>query len=118
MKVLVVDDSVAMRMIVKKMVKAAGFSADFIEAADGQLGLEKIRAESPDLVLCDWNMPNMSGIELLAALNDEGISVDFGFVTTESSDEMRMKAEELGAKFLIVKPFTAETVFDALKSFF
>ncbi|OUS16438.1 response regulator [Gammaproteobacteria bacterium 50_400_T64] len=118
MKVLVVDDSVAMRMIVKKMVKAAGFSADFIEAADGQLGLDKIKSDSPDLVLCDWNMPNMSGIELLTALNDEGITVDFGFVTTESSDEMRAKAEGLGAKFLISKPFTKESVFDALKSFF
>ena len=118
MKVLVVDDSVAMRMIVKKMVKAAGFSANFVEAADGQIGLSKIKEESPDLVLCDWNMPNMSGIELLTALNEEGIKVDFGFVTTESSDEMRAKAEDLGAKFLISKPFTKDSVFEALKSFF
>ncbi len=118
MKVLVIDDSVAMRMIVKKMVKGAGFSADFIEAEDGQIGLEKIKSESPDLVLCDWNMPNMTGIELLAALNNEDITVDFGFVTTESSAEMRSRAEELGAKFLISKPFTTDSIHDALKKFF
>ena len=118
MKVLVVDDSVAMRMIVKKMVKGAGFTADFIEAEDGQVGLEKIKGESPDLVLCDWNMPNMTGIELLAALNEEGISVNFGFVTTESSADMRARAEELGAKFLISKPFTTDTIYDALNSYF
>lgn len=118
MKVLVVDDSAAMRMIVKKMVKAAGFVADFIEAADGAIGLEKIKSESPDLVLCDWNMPNMSGIELLAELNAQGITVDFGFVTTESSEDMRHRAEELGAKFLISKPFTEDSIHTALRSFF
>lgn len=118
MKVLVVDDSTTMRMIVKKMVKSAGFDADFVEAADGVQGLEKIKSESPDLVLCDWNMPNMSGIELLAEMREQGITVDFGFVTTESSEEMRSKAMELGAKFLISKPFTEESIRAALRAFF
>lgn len=118
MKVLIVDDSVAMRMIVKKVVKKAGFDATFLEAEDGLVGLEKIKSESPDLVLCDWNMPNMSGIELLETLQSESINVDFGFVTTESSDDMRARAEAAGAKFLISKPFTEDSVHAALKSFF
>jgi len=118
MKVLVIDDSAAMRMIVKKMVKSAGFDAQFVEAEDGVQGLEKIKSEAPELVLCDWNMPNMTGIELLEELGNQGVSVDFGFVTTEASEEMRTRAREAGAKFLVSKPFTEESIKAALRPFF
>lgn len=118
MNVLVIDDSTAMRLIIKRMLKAAGFSATFSDAADGLLGLEKIRESCPDLVLCDWNMPNMTGIELLQKLNEEQISVNFGFVTTEASPEMRKLATDNGAKFLITKPFTETSIQEALGAFF
>ena len=118
MNVLIIDDSTAMRMIVKRMLKVAGFSATFSDAADGLLGLEKIRESCPDLVLCDWNMPNMTGIELLQKLNEEEISVNFGFVTTEASQEMRKLATDNGAKFLITKPFTEISIREALDPFF
>lgn len=109
MKVLVIDDSRAMRMIVKRTIaQAEGFAgADISEAADGKEGLEAIRAETPDLVLCDWNMPEMTGIELLDALRAEGNDVTFGFVTSESTPEMYERAMASGAAFLVTKPFTA-----------
>ncbi len=110
MNIMVVDDSLAMRLIVMKTLREAGFDGhDIVQAEDGAKALEAIKSDEPDLVLCDWNMPNMTGPELLQALNEEGINVKFGFVTTEASEEMRAKASELGARFLIAKPFTPET---------
>lgn len=110
MKILVVDDSMAMRMIVMKTLREAGFDGhDMSQAEDGAVALAAIKEDRPDLVLCDWNMPNMTGPELLAALNEEQINPPFGFVTTEATPTMREKASELGARFLIAKPFTTET---------
>ena len=109
MKVLVVDDSMAMRMIVIKTAKKAGLSDyKFIQASDGVEGLAAIKAHNPELVLSDWNMPNMTGIELLEALNAESIKVKFGFVTTEATTSMRLRARKAGALFLVAKPFTVE----------
>ncbi len=76
--------------------------------------LTAIKASAPDLVLSDWNMPNMTGIELLENLNKDGVSVKFGFVTTEATPEMRARATSAGAKFLISKPFTPESFKEAL----
>jgi two-component system chemotaxis response regulator CheY len=113
MRVLIVDDSKAMRMMVRRVVsQASDRGATFTEAADGQEALAAIRADVPDLVLSDWNMPEMNGIELLQALNDEGITVPFGFVTSESSKEMKKLALDAGARFMICKPFTP-AAFDA-----
>lgn len=110
MKVLIVDDSTAMRMLVKRTLKQAGFDGlDITEAEDGAVALEKVDDESPHLILCDWNMPNMTGIEFLEALRESGNESKFGFVTTESTAEMRTRARDAGAQFLIAKPFTAES---------
>ena len=76
MKVLIVDDSRAMRMIVKRTLRQAGFSGLHVEeAGNGKEALESIEAGAPDLVLTDWNMPEMTGIELLHALQAKQISV-------------------------------------------
>ena len=118
MKLLIVDDSTAMRMIVKKTLRMAGFSGlDIQEADDGTTALEKINEFLPDLILADWNMPQMTGIELLEALNEKGVNIDFGFVTTEATAEMRTRAENAGAKFLIAKPFNAQTFENTLQPF-
>ena len=111
MKILIVDDSKAMRMIVLRTLKKAGFS-DFtaIEAANGQEAMQLIETESPDLVLSDWNMPEMKGIELLEKIRAAGNQVKFGFITSESSNETRQQADEAGAQFVITKPFTAEAM--------
>jgi len=107
MSVLIVDDSKAMRMIVKRTLKQAGFDADTEEAEDGAQALEKIRTTNYEFVLSDWNMPNMNGIDLLRALKAEDHDVKFGFVTSEVTEEMRDTATDAGALFLIGKPFTA-----------
>ncbi len=110
MKVMIVDDSKSMRMIVKRTLKQAGFDdMEFEEAEDGTDALAKIDACNPRLVLCDWNMPQMNGIDFLKAIRAAGNNVDFGFVTTESTPEMRSQAQEAGAQFLVAKPFTAAT---------
>ena len=110
MKILVVDDSAAMRMMVVRTLRQAGFGGnDVTQAEDGAVALDMIRESTPDLVLADWNMPNMTGIELLQALREEDNNVDFGFITTESTTEVRKVAKDAGAKFLISKPFTVES---------
>ncbi|MGQ7847986.1 response regulator [Granulosicoccus sp. 3-233] len=110
MKVMIVDDSKSMRMIVKRTLKQAGFDdMEFEEAEDGTDALAKIDACNPNLVLCDWNMPQMNGIDFLKAIRAAGNMVNFGFVTTESTPEMRSLAQEAGAQFLVAKPFTAAT---------
>jgi len=110
MKILIVDDSKTMRMIVKRTLKQAGFSGhDFQEAGDGKEALDVISESPPDLILCDWNMPNMSGIELLERLKVSGTAINFVFVTSEASEQMRDRAREVGAASLIAKPFNAQT---------
>jgi two-component system chemotaxis response regulator CheY len=116
MKVLVVDDSKAMRMIVLRTLRQAGFGHHTItEASNGKEALDLLHAEPFDLVLSDWNMPEMTGIELLTALRAEKLPVRFGFVTSEGTGPMREQATAAGAEFLIAKPFTVESFQAALR---
>lgn len=115
MKILIADDSRVMRQIVTRTLRQAGYDDhELIEAADGRQAYDAVLNEAPDLVLSDWNMPEMTGIEVLRMLRANGVQVPFGFVTSEGTAEMRTTAEEAGAIFLITKPFTAETFQDAL----
>lgn len=107
-RVLVADDSRVMRQIVIRTLRQAGYDWDVREAENGAAGLAAVRADEPDVVLSDWNMPEMTGIEFLRALRREGFATPFGFVTSEGSPEMRATAEAAGALFLIAKPFTPE----------
>lgn len=109
MDILVVDDSAVMRMMVVRTLRQAGFDASNItQAGDGAEAFDIVCKSEPDLILSDWNMPNMNGIEFLEKLREDNISCTFGFITTESTGEMRKRAAEAGAKFLISKPFTVE----------
>jgi len=97
-------------MIVKRTLRQAGYdAAEVDEAANGAEALQAIQAAPPDLILCDWNMPEMSGFELLLEIKKTGCTSKFGFITAESSAEMQVKAAEAGALFLISKPFTADS---------
>ncbi len=118
MKILVVDDSRAMRRIVSRTIRQAGYDGhEIFEAENGREALEVVKAENPDLILSDWHMPEMTGIEFLRALNAEGIEIPFGFVTSESTSEMVDMATESGALFLLAKPFTAEDMGQVLGAF-
>lgn len=115
MKVLVVDDSRVMRQIVVRTLRQAGFDGvDVVEATNGAEGLDVVQAERPDIVLSDWNMPEMTGIDFLTNLRARGDDTPFGFVTSEGSPEMRERASGAGALFLIAKPFNADTFADTL----
>ncbi len=107
MKILIVDDSRAMRMIVKRTLRQAGFgNVEVSEACNGSEGLEKVLEWKPDLVLSDWNMPVLDGIGLLESMRDEDIEATFGFVTAQGTPEMKQRARAAGASFFITKPIT------------
>jgi two-component system, chemotaxis family, chemotaxis protein CheY len=110
MKLLIVDDSKAMRMIVRRTLRQAGFDDHEVqEAGDGLEALKVMQGWRPDLILSDWNMPNLNGIDLLRRLRAESNDVRFGFVTSEGTEEMRQLATSSGALFLIAKPFDSDT---------
>lgn len=117
MRILIVDDSKAMRMIMKRTLRQAGFGGHAVEeASNGREALDAIRQSAPDVVICDWNMPEMSGIELLEQLSSAGIRTQFGFATSEGTDDVRERARALGAQFFITKPFTPDKFEHALAS--
>ena len=109
MDILLVDDSRTMRMIVQRAIRQAGYRRLVMEEAEnGFQALEKVAAKQPRLVVSDWNMPGMLGVELLSNLRASGNQVPFGFVTSECTPEMMQQADAAGSAFFIVKPFTSE----------
>ncbi len=110
MKILVVDDSQMMRMLVVRTLKQAELGElEIQEAINGRDALAKIAAGGmPDLILSDWNMPEVNGLQLLKTIRETDKTVRFGFVTTEGTGPMRTIAAAAGAEFVIVKPFTAK----------
>ncbi|MBS2012974.1 MAG: response regulator [Deltaproteobacteria bacterium] len=116
MKILVVDDSKAMRMIVLRTLRQAGYGDHTIaEAGNGKEALDILHKEPYDLVLSDWNMPEMTGIELLGAIRAEKLPCRFGFITSEGTGPMREQATAAGAEFLVAKPFTVESFQSVLR---
>lgn len=118
-KVLVVDDFATMRRIVKGVLKQLGFS-DIIEAEDGSLALEELMREKVGLIVSDWNMPNMTGLDLLKAVrgNDALKGIPFIMVTAEGQKENVVEAVKSGVSNYIVKPFTPETFNEKLQKVF
>ena len=119
MKVLIVDDFATMRRIVKNILKQIGFTNIF-EAEDGKSALKMLQSDKFDLVMCDWNMPEMPGIELLGKVRaDEQLKgIPFVMVTAEAQKENIIEAVKAGVNSYIVKPFTAEIVEQKLKKLF
>ena len=109
MKILIVDDSKPMRRLVERTMLRAGFTEhDYSDACDGIDAMDKIAVSQPDLILADWNMPNMNGLELLQTIKKDFPEIKLGFVTSEQTDEMVELAMQNGALFTIGKPFTVE----------
>jgi two-component system chemotaxis response regulator CheY len=111
MRVLVVDDFQTMRRIIINLLRQLGFN-NVTEAHDGQAALEKVRSEKIDLVISDWNMPNMTGIEFLKEVRqDPGLKgTPFIMVTAEGKKENVIAAVQAGVNNYIVKPFNAATL--------
>jgi two-component system chemotaxis response regulator CheY len=115
MDILLVDDSKTMRMIVQRAIRQAGFRGLTVsEAENGVQAMEKLRAEQPKLILSDWNMPEMSGIDFLNQVRATQNKVPFGFITSEASAAIKELALNSGANFLITKPFSPEDMQAAL----
>lgn len=120
LKILVVDDFPTMRKIVKGVLKQIGFN-DIVEAEDGSQALEILRANSRiEFVVSDWNMPVMTGIELLKAVrSDPKIKhLPFLMVTAEAEKENIVEAVKAGVSNYIVKPFNATTMREKLEKIF
>ena len=116
-KVLVVADSVAIRQIIKKNLKELGFS-ELMEAENGAAGLKKAGEEPVDLIVSDWNMPNMTGLEFLKAVRaDAGLKrIAFIMVTSEADKEKIMEAVQAGVDQYLVKPFNAMQLEEKIKA--
>jgi two-component system, chemotaxis family, chemotaxis protein CheY len=119
MKILIVDDFATMRRIVRNILKQIGFT-NMIEADNGKAALKVLKKENIDLIMCDWNMPEMPGIDLLKTLksDDELKNTPFVMVTAEAQKDNIIEAVKAGVSSYIVKPFTAETVSEKLNTIF
>nr|WP_257215327.1 chemotaxis response regulator CheY [Pusillimonas noertemannii] len=118
-KILVVDDFPTMRRIIKNLLKDLGFE-NVDEAEDGVMGLEKLRNNNFDLVVSDWNMPNMDGLAMLKIIRSEpGLAkLPVLMVTAEAKKENIIAAAQAGASGYVVKPFTAAVLEEKLNKIF
>ena len=117
MKILVVDDSPTMRRMVLRAIKTSGFkNHDIVEAGNGVEALAAVAESKPDVIISDWNMPEMDGLEFLKELRKSGNNTKFGFITTEGTDDVKSEAAVSGASFFIEKPFTVDSIEHALGS--
>jgi len=119
MKILIVDDFSTMRRIIKNLLRDLGFN-NTDEADDGQTGLPKLQSGNFDFLVTDWNMPGMTGIDLLRAVRaDEKLkTLPVLMVTAEAKKEQIVLAAQEGVNGYIVKPFTAQTLKEKIDKIF
>jgi len=119
MKILIVDDFSTMRRIIKNLLRDLGFN-NTAEADDGQTALPMLQAGGYDFLVTDWNMPGMTGIELLKAVRaDEKIAtLPVLMVTAEQKREQIVEAAQAGVNGYVVKPFTAEVLKEKIDKIF
>lgn len=119
MKILVVDDFSTMRRIVKNILRQLGFN-NIVEADDGTTAVGILEREKIDFIVSDWNMPQMTGIELLRHVRqtDELKDIPFLMVTAEAQQENIIEAVKAKVSNYIVKPFTADTLQEKIEKIF
>lgn len=109
MKILLVDDSKTMRNIQKSVLGQLGYT-EIEEACDGQDALSKVKAFDPDLMLVDWNMPNMDGLSFVKAYRQTDKTTPIIMVTTEAEKSRVIEAIKAGVNNYVVKPFTPDAL--------
>jgi two-component system chemotaxis response regulator CheY len=119
MKILVVDDFSTMRRIIKNLLKDIGFT-NVHEADDGSTGLPMLKDGTFDFLVTDWNMPGMSGFDLLKAVraDDDLKELPVLMVTAEAKREQIVAAAEAGVNGYVVKPFTAQGLQEKIEKIF
>lgn len=119
MKILIVDDFATMRRIVKNILVQLGFK-NIVEADDGTSALEILQEEKIDLIISDWNMPKMTGLDLLKTVrsDDKLAPTPFIMVTAEAQQDNIIAAVKAKVSQYIVKPFTADTLAEKMDKIF
>jgi len=119
MKILVVDDFSTMRRIVKNLLRDLGFT-NTVEADDGKTALPILEAGGIDFLVTDWNMPGMTGIDLLKAVraNPNLVELPVLMVTAEAKREQIIMAAQAGVNGYVIKPFTAATLKEKIEKIF
>ncbi len=119
MHVLVVDDFATMRRIITNVLRQLGFE-NILEAEDGTKALQILETEKVDFVITDWNMPQMSGLDLLKAIraSEDKKHIPVLMVTAEAMQENIIKAAQAGVNNYIIKPFDAKTLSDKINKIF
>jgi len=107
MRIMLVDDSRTMRNIQKSVLAQLGYT-EIEEACDGQDALSKVGAFEPDLLLVDWNMPNMDGLTMVKAFRQRDKNTPIIMVTTETEKSRVIDAIKAGVNNYVVKPFTPD----------
>jgi two-component system, chemotaxis family, chemotaxis protein CheY len=113
--ILLVDDSISIRHTIKASLRAQGFS-NFLEAPDGDKALKTTKLKQVDLIVCDWMMPNMSGLELFSALKAEEKTKNTPFILLTGNDQKEnvTEAVKAGIKHYVVKPFNPYKLFEKI----
>jgi two-component system chemotaxis response regulator CheY len=111
MTILIVDDFATMRKVIRNLLKQVGYE-NIMEADNGEAGLAVLKSDKIDFVISDWNMPVMTGLELLKAVRADAdiAKTPFLMVTAEALKENVVAAVKAGVSNYIVKPFTAEVL--------
>ncbi|AWY01770.1 histidine kinase [Marinomonas primoryensis] len=119
MKILIVDDFSTMRRIIKNLLRDLGFT-NTVEADDGTTALPMLQGGTIDFLVTDWNMPGMTGIELLRAVRADGKlkSIPVLMVTAEAKRDQIISAAQAGVNGYVVKPFTAVALKEKIEKIF
>ena len=121
--VLIVDDNKVMRkqvrQVVSRCLRSVGLGeTEFSEASNGKEAFDFFQKSRHDLILSDWNMPELDGMGLLQAVRNLDPDVPFGLITAQVTPALKESARYYGAQFLIAKPFTPESLSEAVENLF
>lgn len=118
MKFILVDDSTMMRKLILRSLNLAGYEKghEFKEAENGRIALALACDWQPDIILTDWHMPEMDGIELIETLTRQGNRAKIGLITSERDPQLLARAFQAGVAFILGKPFTPSQLQETLAS--
>jgi len=115
LKILVVDDSSTMRRIIINTLSRIGYT-NVVEADNGKTGLEKLAQGGVEMIITDWNMPEMDGLEFVGVVRTSDTKIPILMVTTNAAKEDIVSALQAGVNNYVVKPFTPETLKEKIES--